>query len=331
MDPSTPSPDAPPRSRLLPYLRIARVDHWFKNAFMLLGVLLAFFYDPGLIVPGSAGRLVLAVLATCLVASSNYVLNELLDAPLDRLHPTKRSRPAASGEVRPALALVEWLLLGAAGLAIAFSLNRALGLSAAGLWGMGLVYNVPPLRTKEIPYVDVLTESINNALRLLLGWHALIDDRLAPLSLVLAYWMAGAFFMATKRLAEFRSLGDRELAGAYRRSFRHYDEPRLLVSMFYYAITSALFTGIFVVRYKLELILAVPLVAGFFAWYLRLGLLPDSPTQNPERLFRQRGFVLFALATTAAFVLLMFSSIPELYELFNVEPSGFAPLWRLGG
>ena len=33
-------------SRVWPYVQIARVDHWFKNAFMLLGVVLAVFYQP---------------------------------------------------------------------------------------------------------------------------------------------------------------------------------------------------------------------------------------------------------------------------------------------
>ena len=63
-----------------PYVRIARVDHWFKNAFMLLGILLAFFYDPTLVTWGSLGTLVWAFFATCIIASSNYVLNEWLDA-----------------------------------------------------------------------------------------------------------------------------------------------------------------------------------------------------------------------------------------------------------
>ena len=60
-----------------------------------------------------------------------------------------------------------------------------------------------------------------------------------------------------KRLAEYRFIGDPEVAAAYRRSFRHYDEPRLLISLFFYAIASALFSGVFIVRYQLELI--VPL------------------------------------------------------------------------
>ena len=86
---------------LRPYLEIARADHWVKNAFMLLGVLLAVFYRPEVLSGASIVPLVLAVAATCLVASSNYVLNELLDAPHDLAHPDKRHRPVPSGRVRP--------------------------------------------------------------------------------------------------------------------------------------------------------------------------------------------------------------------------------------
>ena len=37
------------QSSIWPYVQIARVDHWFKNAFMLLGVVLAMFYEPSLV------------------------------------------------------------------------------------------------------------------------------------------------------------------------------------------------------------------------------------------------------------------------------------------
>jgi len=105
------------------YVQIARPDHWFKNSFMVLGVVLAVFYEPRVASWASVAPLVVAVIATCLVASSNYVLNELLDGPNDRLHPEKRFRPVPSGRVRPALAYAEWLLLAAAGFALALSLN----------------------------------------------------------------------------------------------------------------------------------------------------------------------------------------------------------------
>ena len=313
-----------------PYVQIARIDHWFKNAFMLLGVLLAFFYRPELATASSAIALTAAFFIACIVASSNYVLNELLDAPLDREHPTKKERPAARGEVSAPIAIVLWGILGAVGVSAAFLLNAPFGLSALALWAMGVIYNVPPIRSKELAYVDVLSESVNNPIRLFLGWFALIQDRLPPLSLVLAYWMVGAFFMATKRFAEYRAIGDPARAARYRRSFAVYNESRLLSSMVFYVTSCALFSGIFLVRYKVELILCVPFVAGFFALYITLGLKEDSAVQNPEKLYREKAFFAYAIGTTLLFVVLMFVEIPILYTWFGVEPSSFEPLWRLG-
>jgi 4-hydroxybenzoate polyprenyltransferase len=318
------------RGGMRPYVQIARIDHWFKNSFMVLGVVLAFFYQPDLMSAASFVPLGVALLATCLVASSNYVLNEVLDAPRDRMHPQKRHRPVPSGAVSMPLAYAEWLLLAAAGLGLAWSLNVAFFASALWLWVMGVLYNVPPIRTKEWPYLDVLSESINNPIRLFLGWFALIGDRVPPLSLALSYWMIGAFFMAMKRYAEYRHIGDPEVAAAYRHSFRYYTEERLLVSILFYATTCALFAGIFIVRYHLELLLFVPFAAGLFAYYLHLGMKADSPTQNPERLYRERGFVVYLVVCFAAFILLMFTSVPALYTWFNVEPSGTTPLWTVG-
>jgi hypothetical protein len=142
--------------------------------------------------------------------------------------------------------------------------------------------------------------------------------------------MVGAFFMAMKRLAEMRHIGDAHALGDYRRSFRHYTEERLLVSVLFYSSACALFGGIFIVRYRLELILFVPLLAGFMAYYFKIGMQPDSAAQHPERLHRERGFMANLVACLAAFVLLMFTSIPPLYQWFRVEPANIAPLWTIG-
>ena len=176
----------------------------------------------------------------------------------------------------------------------------------------------------------MLSESINNPIRLLLGWFALVTMRFPPMSLAVSYWMVGAFFMAMKRYAEYRHIDNPAVAAAYRRSFRYYTEERLLISLFFYATTCALFAGVFIVRYHLELILFAPLAAGLFAFYMKIGLQPDSPVQNPEKLYRERGFFAYMIVCTLTFVLLMFTSIPGLYNLFNVEPSGVSPLWTIG-
>ena len=316
-----------------PYIQLARVDHWFKNAFMVLGVLFAFFYLPEKLGWSALPLVMTAVLATCLIASSNYVLNEVLDGPRDALHPLKRHRPVPSGSINLRLAYLEWLTLAAAGMGLSLLVNPLFAASAAALWVMGVLYNVPPIRLKEWPYLDVLSEAVNNPIRLLLGWFALVTNRIPPVSLLIAYWMVGAFFMGAKRLAEYRHLGEPEVAARYRSSFNYYTEERLLVSVFFYATMAALFAGVFIVRYHVELILFAPVAAALFSYYLKLALQSDSPAQRPERLYRERRFLFYAVMSVVAFFTLLFVHIPALYDLFNIQPEGanrVAPLWIVG-
>ena len=83
--------------------------------------------------------------------------------------------------------------------------------------------------------------------------------------------------------------------------------------------------------YSLLVALLVPLLAGFFAWYMKLGLQPGSPVQNPEKLYTERGFVMYMLATALFGALLMFTEIPALYDLLNVEIARTPKLWTWGG
>lgn len=315
--------------RVRPYLAIARPDHWFKNVFMVAGVLLAYLYHAEGFGETAILRIAWALVTTCFVASANYVLNEILDAPSDRNHPVKRFRPIPSGQVRTGLAYAEWILLGVVGLAMAYVVNQPFFYSAGALLVMGIVYNVPPIRSKELPYIDVLSESINNPIRLVLGWFAVTQGEFPPVSLLISYWMIGAFFMASKRFAEYRSIGEVEVAGAYRKSFRHYDEQKLLVSMFFYTTAFALFLGVFIVRYHLELILIVPLVAGFVCYYVHVSFKHQSAAQSPERLYRERGLMVYLVICVVVFIGLMFVRIPALYRWFNFEPSQFPALWKL--
>jgi hypothetical protein len=63
---------------------------------------------------------------------------------------------------------------------------------------------------------------------------------------------------------------------------------------------------------------------------LRIGMRPNSPVQNPEKLYTERGFFAYLVVAFAIFVLLMFTRIPILYEWFKVEQSQTSPLWILG-
>ncbi len=317
-NPDTPNfPNQVMPAKIEPYIKIARLDHWFKNVFMVPGILVAMYIDPSVIGFKLVWPILIGFIAAGLVASSNYVLNEILDAEYDRLHPVKKNRPVPSGDIILGWAYLEWLVLGGAGLAMAYTLGQAFFLSGLTLWIMGCLYNIPPVRTKDKPYLDVLSESVNNPLRLLLGWYLTGITLWPPLSLIFAYWMIGAFFMAVKRYAEFQRIGNHATAASYRASFRHYNAERLMISVIYYVAAFGLFFGIFLIRYRVEFILGIPLIAGFIAWYMHLTFLEDSPVQYPEKLYKERGFVSYAVFCATALMVLLFWDIPYLSEVFS--------------
>lgn len=177
---------------------------------------------------------------------------------------------------------------------------------------MGLFYNVKPFRTKDIVYLDVLSESVNNALRLMLGWFLISSNTLPPCSLILGYWMSGAFLMAIKRYAEYRMIADPVLAGKYRKSFKYYTERSLLISSFFYAMCATFFVGIFLIKYRVELILFMPFLIGLFCYYFWLSFKPDSAVQRPEKLFHEKGLMLYCGVLVILFALLMIVDIPTL-------------------
>jgi decaprenyl-phosphate phosphoribosyltransferase len=301
-------------------LEIARVDHWFKNVFVLPGVVVALGFAPlaanGSAVEAFLMRLVLALVAVCLVASSNYVLNEVMDAPFDRHHPEKSRRAVPSGRVNIRLAYLEWAVLAVVGIGLGALLSFGLGAALAALWVMGCVYNIRPIRSKDVPYVDVLSEAVNNPLRMLVGWYIVSPGGLAPVSLLVSYWMVGCYFMAIKRFAEYRHIGDRSRAIAYRRSFAGITEQHLLISIVFYASAAMLFFGAFAMRYRIELIVSFPLIALVMAIYLAVGFRPDSAAQRPEGLYREPALMAAVAACTVLVVTLLFVDLPWVNRIF---------------
>jgi hypothetical protein len=183
---------------------------------------------------------------------------------------------------------------------------------------MGMVYNIPPARTKELPYIDVLSESINNPIRLLLGWYAMGLTSWPPTSLVISYWMIGAFFMAAKRLAEYREIG-KTTAERYRKSFRYYNEERLTASLVAYAAGFMFFFSVVIIKYHAELILAAPVLMYYIAFYILLTFDKNSIVQTPELLLKKPRFVMLNVLLVIYLTLLANISLPFVRSMLGVE------------
>ena len=126
--------------------------------------------------------------------------------------------------------------------------------------------------------------------------------------------------MGVKRYSEYRRIGDREIAGKYRRSFLFYTEEKLLLSCVFYAVCSSFFLGIFLIKYRIEFLLTFPLFALLFTWYLAIGLKPDSAAQAPEKLYREVKFMVFFGMLCFIVCLLLFVDL-KFMEWFTVPIS----------
>jgi 4-hydroxybenzoate polyprenyltransferase len=304
-----------PSHRFAAHAHLLRLDHSVKQIFVVPGIVIAASLAGTALDKAFCVRLLLGLGAVVAVASSNYVLNELLDAPFDRLHPTKHLRPAACGSISVPLAYAQWLVCAALGFALALVVSKFLFLSVLSLWVMGCLYNIPPVRTKDVPYLDVMSESINNPIRLLVGWYIVTSTVIPPVSLLIAYWMLGAYFMALKRFSEYRQIG-RDSAMKYRRSFEFYTEQSLLTSVLFYAATAMLFFGAFIMRYRMEMVFAFPFIALLMADYFKLSFVEDSPVQNPEKLYREPRIMALLALCCLVLTVMLFVNLPWLGRLF---------------
>lgn len=301
------------QSQIMSYIRIARPDHWIKNVFIMPGLVLAIILgDKTIGIMDFIIKLIAGFFATCFIASANYVINEWLDAEFDKYHPTKKFRPVVSQNMKFSLVMAEYVFCIVIGLLLSLPVNIPFLLTEIWLLVMGVLYNVKPIRTKDIVYLDVLSESINNMIRLLLGWFIVCDNIYPPSSILVGYWMAGAFLMAVKRYAEYRMIGDPKLAGAYRKSFAKYTEASLLCSSFYYGLCATFLIGIFLLKYRIEYIVAIPVLFFLFCYYLYIAYKPDSAAQKPEKLFREKKLMILVGVLVLMFAVLTFVDIPAM-------------------
>ncbi|RXH10127.1 UbiA family prenyltransferase [Bradyrhizobium guangzhouense] len=315
----------PVQAGIRQYLAILRLDHSTKHVFILPGIVLAYLLR-GIRTDHLLASLVLGLAAAVCVASANYAINEWLDRDYDKHHPTKSQRAAIKTTMNGKVVGLAWLFLIMTGLSLAL-LSSRLAFAAACLFAVqGILYNVPPLRSKDRAYLDVITESINNPIRLIIGWSIIDPTSLPPGSIILCYWCGGAFLMAAKRLSEYREIvasHGTEVLSRYRASFATYDEVTLTASCIGYSLFAVAFLSIFLDKYRIEYILTMPVVVLLFTVYFMKATSPGSSAQKPEKLFSDYSIMAIVLLLVAVFA---FTSLVDLPILGNIAGQHYITL-----
>lgn len=188
-------------------LRLLRPAQWIKNVVVLAPVFFSLWNagEPGVwnrlrdaLLPACA-----TVVAFCLVSSAVYILNDLMDAPRDRLHPRKRFRPIASGAVTPAQAGAVMVSLMALHTVLLLRLPVAAAQIFAAYFLLQILYTGG---LKHLPVLDVTCIAAGFALRVVAGGFA-ARVSLSPWLLACTFLLS-LFLALCKRRQEKAELGE---------------------------------------------------------------------------------------------------------------------------
>ena len=197
-------------------LQAMRPLQWTKNGL----VFAALIFDRQFVDPKAVLLTIAAAVCFCLVSSAGYLVNDVRDAERDRLHPAKRTRPVASGQLSDRTALIAAGVLSLAALGIGSLIRLEFTLVLIGYLLLMLAYN---LVLKEWPILDVFAIGGGFVLRAAggaVGIAVPISPWLYVCTMLLALLVG-----FTKRRQELVYLEER--AGQHRASLLRYSLPVL--------------------------------------------------------------------------------------------------------
>jgi decaprenyl-phosphate phosphoribosyltransferase len=174
-------------------LRACRPRQWSKNLLVLAAPAAAGLIDTPLIAAQVAG----AFLALCMISSATYLVNDVRDRDQDRLHPRKRTRPVATGELSPAAALRWAAVLALGGIALAGLVRPGLAAVAVGYLALTACYS---LWLRRVVVLDILAIAAGFVLRAVAGGVA--TDIYLSRWFVIVTACCAIFLVAAKRFAE---------------------------------------------------------------------------------------------------------------------------------
>ena len=230
------------------YVVLIRPHQWLKNLLILFPP----FFGGKILDPAVLAAIIPSLLSFSLASSCGYIINDIFDREADRRHPTKMSRPVASGEISVILASVVAAVLYLAAILISSTVSRHFE-------GYVIIYILITflytLFLKNIVIVDIFVISFGFLIRVLAGGEA-FNVKVSGW-LFLAVFIVALFLSAGKRLGEFISLNDD--AGAHRKSLSAYSSS-YLEGILWFAASAAMVTyALYTLEHKDGLFYTVPL------------------------------------------------------------------------
>jgi 4-hydroxybenzoate polyprenyltransferase len=309
---------------------MSRIDHWPKNFLLIPGFLFAVnLTRTDIYIFSNYKNLFLIFISICLASSANYVLNEYADSPTDAYHPTKKSRSSVIQTfplVKVTAVYFTWALF-----SILFISFSKIGIALVILYlVLGLLYNVRPIRLKDLPYLDIVCESANNPIRLMLGWVSINSGMSPPITLIFGFWCLGGFLMGAKRLSELIQLSSTlkiSTISQYRKSFSFYSLANLNYLSSILGYLTIISFSIFSIKYNTLFIFFTIVVSSWIVDYGSQISIPDSMLQNPEKLIKSKKNIYYSLILMVCFLIAQFVRIDFFNNVLETTNLNFIEFW----
>ncbi len=280
-------------------LKAMRPRQWTKNLF----VFAALVFDGKLFHPSDFIRTLIGFILFCLISSSIYIFNDLLDLKADRLHPVKKNRPIASGKVPTTLALVTGAILAVIALAGGYLEAFQFGLTLSIYFVLMLAYSK---WLKQIPILDVIILAAGFVLRVHSGTTLIVVERFSPWLYVLMSLLA-LYLGFGKRRAELALLADDTIA--QRRVLEGYTLP--LLDQFITIVSASTILAYSLYTFDRlpnnhSLMLTIPFVIYALFRYLYLIEVKQSGGEPEEILLTDRPFQISILLWAVSVMLVFY-------------------------
>lgn len=205
--------------KLVLIAKSARISHWVKNIILFAPIVFSGY----LFVNEAFLKVLWAFLIFSLLSSAVYFFNDLIDLPRDLLHPFKKKRPIASGELPVEIAVLVFLGLSGVSLFLAYATSEFFFLAAGSYFCLNILYS---LWWKKVPILDVFAIALGFIIRVYAG--SFVINVHMDVWFLLTVVSASLFLAVGKRRSEMTLLQNAGLSAVkHRATLMHYT-PQLM-------------------------------------------------------------------------------------------------------
>ena len=263
-------------NKLIEYFKSLRPQQWYKNLLILL-------------VPFFSRQLfsldfftLLGYISLCLISSSNYIINDIIDIKKDKINPEKSKRPLATGNIRKREAIMLFVITLGLSFIFAYTVNLLFVTLIGTIFVNSLLYT---FWLKQKKYMDVISISINFIIRALSG-HIIVNASLSYWLIICTFFIS--FMMASaKRYSEYhfvyKKKGKKKILSHYSSEDLKY---LLIITMICLMISLSIFP--FFSEFAQNLVYLLPLTIYLCLRYMQLTFNGSEIARFPELFYKEK-------------------------------------------